>query len=139
MPLSDIVSCPIEKLEEVITHEEPYGLGTWFFAKRVGMIELCKLGEILGVGSYDELTSEFNLVGEPLDDGPWPQTIPVGLISRLKIITDDEINAVVSSWAQIEEFKRFDGPGVHSLSEYLKGLRAFLTTNAGPFFLVNAL
>ncbi len=137
MPLSDIVSCPEDQLAEVITHEEPYGLGTWYMAKGVTGIELCKLGELLGVGSYDELYAAFNLVGEPLDEGPWPETMHAGLIQRLGTISDDEITSVTPEWAKIEEFR--DAATAESLTEYIKGLRDFLNANEGPFFLVNAL
>jgi hypothetical protein len=68
MPLSDLLACPADKVEAIIAKEEPYSAGSWFFAKGIGMIELCKLGELLNFGSYDELTSGFKLVGEPLDD-----------------------------------------------------------------------
>jgi hypothetical protein len=137
MPLSDIVSCPQNQLAEVITHEVPYGLGKWFLAKRVSTIELCKLGEFLGIGSYENLSAEFNLVGEPLDDGPWPETIHQGLIAKLATISDDEIARVTPAWAGIEEFR--GETTAEDLVAYLKGLREFLAANSGPFFLVNAL
>jgi hypothetical protein len=109
----------------------------WYLAKGVGAIELCKLGEILGISSFDELNEAFNLVGEPLDEGPWPQTIHEGLIAKLTTITDAEIESVVPTWASIEEFR--NTTTAESLLAYLKGLREFFAANNGPFFLVNAL
>src|SRR5215212_12007215 len=124
MPLSDIVSCPLDQLEEVITHEEPYQLGTWYHAKNIGTIELCQLGELLGIGSYDDLNAGFELVGEPLPDGPWPQTIHQEIVAALANITDEQISKVTPRWAQIEEFG--GAVSAKNLADYLKGLRAFL-------------
>lgn len=137
MPLSDIVSCPEDQLEEVITHEEPYQLGTWYLAKNIGTIQLCQLGELLGLGTYKALKAGFKLVGEPLPEGPWPETMHQGLIAALAGITDAQIAEVTPRWAKMEEFAGTVPP--ESLAEYLKGLRAFLSQNSGPFFLVNAL
>ena len=137
MPLSDILSCSADQLEEAITHEEPYSLGEWYYAKGVTGIELCKLGVLLGVGSYSELHGAFDLVGEPLDEGPWPEKMHEGLLQRLASIEDDEIETVVPDWAKIEEFRGTWTAQV--LTDYLKGLREFLIANEGPFFLINAL
>lgn len=137
MPLSDILSCPLEEVEACVTSEDPYSVGAWFMAKNIGMIELCQLGEMLGVDSYDALTDGFDLVGEPLDDGPWPQTIPASLTDKLQALTDAEITNASQQWVEIEEF---DGMAtVESLADYLNRLREFLAANQGPFFLVNSL
>lgn len=137
MPLSDIVSCPKEELYTVITHVEPYELGTWYQAKNIGTIELCHLGALLGVGDYKELKAGFKLVGEPLPDGPWPETIHEGLVAALSCISDAQIADVSPRWAEIEEFGGSAPPD--NLANYLMGLRDFLTDNPGPFFLVNSL
>ena len=106
-------------------------------AKGIGMIELCQLGEMLGVASYDALTSGFNLVGEPRDEGPWPETIPAALIDRLRTVTDDDISGVVPKWAGIEEFH--GAATTESLAEYLQTFRDYLADRSGAFFMVNAL
>jgi hypothetical protein len=137
MPLTDVLACPEDQLEAIITHEECYQRGSWYLAKRAGAIELCKLGEALGIGSYDDLKRGFKLVGEPLPEGPWPETIHPRLVEKLTTITDDEIETVTREWCRIEEFHGVAKP--EELAKYLKGLRSFLVANAGPFFLVNAL
>ena len=106
-------------------------------AKGVGTIELCKLGELLGIGTYDEIKSGFGLVGDPLPEGPWPERIHDGLLAALKDIEDSKIAEVAPEWAKIEEF--WGGATPNDLAEYLKNLRGFLTMNDGSFFLVNAL
>ena len=137
MPLSDILSCETSEVESAITAEEPYSIGTWYMAKNIGMIELCQLGVLLGVAEYDSLTDGFTLVGDPLEDGPWPQTIPGVLVDRLVAVTDEEIVAVCPQWASIEEFG--GTAPADSLVSYLRGLRKFLSENDGSFFLVNSL
>lgn len=101
------------------------------------MIELSQLGEMLDVDSYDNLMAGLKLVGEPRDDGPWPQTIPEALIKRLATITDDEIAAVVPRWVESEQVRGTST--MDSLTDYLKRLRAFLSERSGEFFLVNGL
>ena len=103
MPLSDLLSCSENELEAIITKEDPYSSGTWFLAKNIGSIPLCNLGELLGVGSYDDLESRFELVGEPLPEGPWPETTPPALIAKLREISDAEIQSVVNDWARTDE------------------------------------
>lgn len=137
MPLADILACPAEELEAILGDENPYDRGAWFMAKNIGMIELCQLGELLQVDSYDSLTGEFNLVGEPLPEGPWPQTVPTALSDKLAKLDDREIAAVCPKWSGIEEFDGATPADV--LADYLRRLRAFLQANQGPYFLVNAL
>lgn len=137
MPLTDILACKMVDVEAAITSDEPYSIGTWCMAKGIGMIELCQLGEMLDVAPYDSLIDGFNLVGDPLPDGPWPQTIPDELVTKLATVTDEEISSVCPRWAEIEEF----GGTVpaEGLADYLKELRTFLSENEGPYFLVIAL
>lgn len=137
MPLSDILVCQTDEVEAAITSEKPYSIGAWFQAKNVGMIELCKLGEMLGVAPYDSLTAGFTLVGEPLPEGPWPQTVPAGLIAKIAALTDEEIAAACPRWAEIEEFGNV--MPADDLVRYLQLLRQFISEHEGPCFLVNSL
>lgn len=137
MPLNDILNCPETELWSVLDSDEPYDKERWFLCKGIGMIELCQLGEMLSVDSYDNLMSGFDLVGEPRDEGPWPQTIPDGLIARLAMLSDDEIAGVVPQWVTIEEFH--GTATAESLADYLTRLRTYLSGRSGEFFLVNAL
>jgi hypothetical protein len=141
MPLSDILNCKVDDLWTILDSHldsgEPYDQKHWFLSKGIGSIELSQLGEMLGVDSYDNLMAGLKLVGEPRDEGPWPQTIPAALTNRLATITDDEIAAVVPRWVELEEFQ--PGATVDSLTEYLQRLRSFLAERSGEFFLVNAL
>ena len=137
MPHSDILNCAESDLWTILDSYDAYKHNGWFLCKGIGMIELCKLGEMLGVASYDELMAEFNLIGEPRDDGPWPQTIPLSLIDKIANLRDEEIVVVVSNWKSIEEF---DGTATdQSLSDYLILLRQYLDGRSGEYFLVNAL
>jgi hypothetical protein len=137
MPLNDILNCAVEDLWSILDSDEPYDKQRWFLCKGIGMIELSKLGEMIGVDSYDNLMAGLELVGEPRDEGPWPQTIPDALTKRLATITDDEIVTVVPRWAEIEEFR--GTATMESLTDYLKRLRSYLSERSGEFFLVNAL
>ena len=137
MPVNDILNCAESDLWNILDSDDAYQNDGWFMSKGVGMIELCKLGEMLGVASYDELTDGFDLVGEPRDEGPWPQTIPSSLMDRIANLADDEIASVAPKWTGIEEF---EGTATsQSLSDYLTRLREYLAGRAGELFLVNAL
>ena len=137
MPLTDILCCDPADLKAAITSAEPYSVGKWHMAKGIGTIELCKLGELLGVGSYDEINKGFEIVGEPLPEGPWPETIHPPLLSALKEIDDLKIAEVTPSWAKIEEF--WGGADPDDLAQYLKETRAFFRENKGAFYVVNSL
>jgi hypothetical protein len=138
MPLNDILNCSKDELWSILdSDEQRYDDKRWFRCKGIGMIELSELGKMLEVDSYDKLMAGLELVGEPRDDGPWPQAIPEALTKRLASITDDEIAAVVPRWVESEQFR---GTGsIDSLTDYLKRLRSFLSERSGEFFLVNAL
>ena len=137
MPINDILNCAEDELWSILDSEDGYDGERWFMCKGIGMIELCQLGEMLDVASYDQLTDQFNLIGEPRDEGPWPQTIPTELMDRIASITDGEIAGVVPKWLGIEEFG--GTATAESLSDYLTRLRAYLDGRAGEYFLVNAL
>lgn len=137
MPASDILACPVDQVLEIVTDEEGYEKGNWFMAKNIGMIELSQLGQMLGVAEYESLMGGFELVGEPLPEGPWPQTLPPALADSLTFISDDQIADVCGRWSGIEEFSGM--MPAESLVEYLTNLREFLSAHEGPYFLVNAL
>jgi hypothetical protein len=137
VPLSDILACSADRLEAILASKKPYATGSWFMAKNIGAIKLSKLGELLGVGSYESLDDGFQLVGEPLDEGPWPQTIPEALTERLGLISDSEIVSVCPNWSEFETFR--GTVPADKLADYLKRLREFLRLNKGQYFLVNAL
>lgn len=137
MPVADVLSCTDEDLWPILDSDEPEDKERWFRAKGIGMIELSQLGEMLGVDSYDNLADGFVLVGEPRDDGPWPQTIPDSVIKRLSALSDDEIAVVVPQWLELEEFQ--GAALANELTDYLKRLRAYLSKRSGRFFLINAL
>lgn len=137
MPRTDILSCHPGELHRAITADEPYTTGKWFFSRSLGTIEVCKLGELLGIGPYKEIKRGFRLVGEPLPAGPWPEAIHEGLLSALVQISDSKIAEIAPQWAQIDAFR--GTASTEDLAQHLKSLRAFLSTNDGPFFLVNAL
>ncbi len=137
MPLSDILACPLGSLPEIVTSENPYQHAQWYLAKNIGAIELSKLGELLNIGSYDEINEGFELVGEPLPDGPWPETVPPRLIDAVKTLTAVEIARVAEPWSGIEEFH--GTASADDLAKYLQSLQEFINEHSGPYFLVNAL
>jgi len=137
MPVSDILNCTETELWPVLDSDESFDGERWFRCKGIGMIELCKLGEMLGVDSYDNLMDGFDLVGEPRDEGPWPQTIPDTLLNRLASISDDDIAAVTPRWLTLDEFH--GAASLDSLADYLTQLRTYLSAQSGNFYLVNAL
>ncbi len=137
MPLNDILNCAVSDLWSILDSDEPYDKERWFLYKGIGMIELSQLGEMLDVDSYANLMTGLKLVGEPRDEGPWPQTIPAALTNRLATITDIEIEAVVPRWVESEQFNGMTT--MESLTDYLRGLRSYLSERSGEFFLVNAL
>lgn len=137
MPVSDLLVCAENELLAIVNNaEDPYGKGAWFMAKRISGVELSILGELLGVGTYAELQDGFDIVGEPLPEGPWPQRVPPALSQRLAALADTEIRTVCARWVASEEFA---GWRAESLETYLRDVRAFLQANPGPVFLVDAL
>ncbi|GAB5561288.1 MAG: hypothetical protein SynsKO_29350 [Synoicihabitans sp.] len=137
MPSSDILSAPEEQVVSICSDDECYSRGVWFQAKSISMIELSQLGEIIGADSYDDLSSGFNLVGEPLEEGPWPQTPPPSLSEKIENLSNEEIEAAAQSWSQIEEFGGHVTPS--DLADYIKRLKEFFANTSGPYFLVNSL
>jgi hypothetical protein len=135
MPTNDILNCREEDLWPILDAGR-LDEGNWFLCKGVGCIELSKLGEMLGVDSYDNVLDGFTLVGDPREEGPWPQAVPSQLTKRLASITDAEIAAAVPRWLEIEEFYNATS---ESLTDYLTRLRSYLLQRSGSFFLVNAL
>lgn len=137
MPSNDILNCTENELWKILDSEDAYEGDRWFMCKGIGMIELCQLGEILGVASYDELTSQFDLIGEPRDEGPWPQTVPALLLAKFSDLTKDDIASVVPKWMSLEEF---GGAATNeSLTNYLMRLQEYLDGRSGEYFMVNAL
>ncbi len=120
----------------MISNNDPYSIGSWYHSKGIGSIELSQLAEFLHIGSYSDIHEGFDLVGEPLPDGPWPETIPGELINKIRSISNEEIASVVSKWRSIEEFGGYASE--ESLQGYLVDLREFLKTNTGSFYLVNS-
>ncbi|SMP78254.1 hypothetical protein SAMN06265222_12515 [Neorhodopirellula lusitana] len=136
MPLSDMLTCPESELAKIITSDEPYSSGRWLQAKNIAMIQLSKLGEILNLGTYKELSAGFELVGEPLPDGPWPERTPPALVAAIAALTDDEIQTVARAWSNDPELEG-NAPGI--LAAYLSDFRGFASDCSLPIFLVNAL
>lgn len=138
MPVTDILSYPIDQLWTLLDSDDWYhNRDNWFFNKGVGMIEPSMLDDALKVAPYRDLSSQFDLVGEPRDEGPWPVRIPPALTTKISDLSDTDIKSVIGTWTQIEEFR--GGFSEDAASEYLKGLRRFTTEKTDPFYLVNTL
>lgn len=136
MPLADLLVCSEDELLDLLTRDDRYEAGAWLLAKRIDSLKLSRLGELLGLGSYESLMAEFELVGDPMPDGPWPERFPASLPPRLASLSDDEVGEVCERWVLIDEL---EGWQAESLETYLRDVREFLRANPGPVFLVNAL
>ena len=128
MPISDVVFLEGSDPEEVVNSEEPYSLGKWFRAKNIDMIPLSKLGEMLGVSTYQNLMKGFQPVHPPEGEA-FILSFPKELQDRIRGLDDQEIAAVVTQWSKIDEFGG-DAPE-EPLHNYLAGLRDFLNERSG--------
>jgi len=128
--LTDLVSLGDRDPQHVLSSDVE---APTFQSKGIGIVELSQLGELLGAGDSIELSRQFDLIAGEEDEGPWLLTIPEALLSSLQTAMDGTLESVAPKWARIEEF------GGHAevdvLMDYLKGARAFLTENEGPFAL----
>ncbi len=108
--------------------EVPYSVGVWFHAKNIDDIALSKLGDVLGIATYDDLMSGFNLLTEREGEA-WIFSFPESLQDKIRSLGDDEIAAVAPQWARIEEFR--GSVPTDSLISYISTMRDFLKANEG--------
>ena len=70
--------------------------------KGFDLISLGNLYELL-IGDASEQLSEFSLVYEKSNDGPWIYAVPSTLLERLSILTTSEIKKTAVKWARTDE------------------------------------
>ncbi|MFI2809659.1 hypothetical protein [Microbulbifer sp. JSM ZJ756] len=127
MPISDVVFLEGNDPEEVVNGDDPYSFGRWFRAKNIDMIPLSKLGEILGVATYEELMRGFQ-PAHPPEGEAFILSFPEALQDKIRELNDEELPEIVGRWSKIEEF---GNAPEEPLRQYLVGLRSFLNENAG--------
>lgn len=129
--ITDLVFLDGNSIEDIMGCFDS-SIGVWYQAKNVDMIALAKLGSLLQVDSYEELSSGFDLVSEPEEQMLF--SFPFSLQSRLGNLADSEIDSVSDEWRTIDEFR--GGMTKDACVSYLKDVRGFLGSSTEPVYLM---
>jgi len=99
--LGEFFAARSEDLDEALVEEGPYGRLSTVEAKGLTEVSLATLGEILGVGAYDELVERIGEGAEAESEEAGLLTIPTELRDALAEAKD--IDSVAGRWAATEE------------------------------------
>ncbi len=72
----------------MVVSEDPYSTGKWFEAKNINRIPLARLGEFLGVSTYDTLMKGFEPPHLSPDYLRSLESIPEVLQDKIRTLTD---------------------------------------------------
>src|SRR5205814_784858 len=99
--LGEFFAARSEDLDDVLVEEGPYGRLSTVEAKGLTEVSLATLGEILGVGGYDQLV-------ERIGEGPQAESEEAGVLTiptQLRDVLAEarDINTVAAGWAATDE------------------------------------
>ncbi len=120
--LGEFFAARSEDLDDPLVEEGPYGRLSTVEAKGLTEVSLATLGEILGVGTYDELVERIGEGTEAESEEAGLLTIPTELRDALAEAKD--IDTVAARWAATEELS-LDGWRTEDSLEVLRELSAF--------------
>jgi hypothetical protein len=112
---------------------DPWTSSPHLRARRLGPIQLARLGEVLGVGSYDTVIQGFSLLAGESQESPWVIAFPEELASAVASLGSGEVEGIGTRWANAEGMPSEISP--EELKTYLEALRSLLVGHAGPFVL----
>lgn len=90
---------------EMERNDEPTPSVDVFSTDDVSYIELCELGEVLGLGSMDALMAKFEEAFVDEDAGCGALILPENLVQKIKNLSVYEIGDAARAWSQSEQFK----------------------------------
>jgi hypothetical protein len=129
--LTDLVFLNDLSIDEIMsTHD--YEVGVWYSSRNIDMIPLSALGEMLNVADYNSLMAAFVMASEPAEKMLF--SFPEDLQSKLKSISNIEIDSVVNKWSKIEEFNNLMSSD--TCKQYLTEVREFLNKSDASVYLV---
>jgi hypothetical protein len=99
--LGEFFAARSEDLDEALVEEGPYGRLSTVEAKGLTEVSLATLGEILGVGGYDQLVERIGEGPQAESEEAGVLTIPTELRDALAEARD--INTVAARWAATDE------------------------------------
>lgn len=125
--ITDIYSIAEVTPDELRWAREPWKNFPCVRAHSNGPMELSRLGELLGVGSYEEVLAGFTFLAGESQESPWVVAIPEGLVERLT-----SVDGAAQQWAATRWAGAIDGHEARGLRIYLERLAEFLGDHEGP-------
>jgi hypothetical protein len=119
--LGEFFAARSEDLDDVLVEEGPYGRLATVEAKGLTEVSIATLGEILGVGTHDELV-------ERIGEGPQAESEEAGVLTIPTELRDvlaeaRDINTVAAGWAATDELS-LDGWRIEDSLRVLRELSA---------------
>jgi hypothetical protein len=102
MPDGEFFVAHVEEVDAPLADDGPVGRYPVAEANNLTSVELATLGEILGVGSYDELVVSFEDGGRPSASGE-AALLLIPTEYRNAIAALDDVAAVAAAWTATEE------------------------------------
>jgi len=108
-------------IDDALVDDGPFGRYATVEAKTLDPVSISTLGEILGVGSYDDLVEEVS-------DGPEAASGEAGLFtipSRMRdalAAAEDDTPAIAEKWHATDELSGWDAEDVERVARGLAGL-----------------
>ncbi|MDF1679442.1 MAG: hypothetical protein P1U45_02595 [Ponticaulis sp.] len=109
---------------EMERDDEPMPSVDVFSAKNLSLIELCELGQVLGLGSFDEMMAGFKDAFVDEDAGCGALIIPEKLVRKIKSLSVYEIGSAAEAWSKFEQFQHMLPPQTLSNPPKKRGLFA---------------
>ena len=126
--IADVYSVADVGADELRWAESPWQRWPCVRLQDLGPMELARLGEVLGVDTYDEVLAGFVFLAGESQESPWVVAVPDGLVQALVSAASDELRAMAEGWSTvIERDERA------SLRSRLERLSEFLTRHESPF------
>ena len=102
MPDGEFFVAHADEVDDALVEDGPVGRYPAVEANNLTSVELATLGEILGVGSYDQLVVSFEDAGRPSASGE-AAVLPVPTEFRDAVAALDDPSTVAAAWAATEE------------------------------------
>jgi hypothetical protein len=95
--------------------------------------ELAHAGELLGLGTHEELLRGFSLIAGESQEPPWVVSLPATLVAALRAVGPDETESLAARWGLVDEVGGVQP--VESLIRFLAEVVGFLENNSDPIVL----